>query len=1177
MRLQDRYQLALIASLGLVFALFSVFIWREAFPEYKIYQNAYEELEEFRSQITKEPPPPFKEGVKQILLPDEKHGVETVDRCTTCHVALTYPHFSPTRVLEDINGRPVVDEIGIPVQERNPNYVFDLLDKQIVQLEGEGKIAEAKKLRDLKVAKVGEHEFDMQRVLASHPLIGKETRPFQYHPVDDYGCVVCHAGNGRSIVSDRAHGPVFDGQYEIGEEEGQPQFTEIDPQNDPKFASVYNRKPGERLLFQTTPLLVDGLLQAKCVQCHQTSETAFDSLFQGIKSAEEKRRAYAEDITLSFENQKEALLSLILTKKALLEKGLASVTTKLKSDLQNYDLSKQARESIAGQLAYLEKVQGGEEKIRQVIDQDIFRMVGNVQLEQEIEAKFPPVGEVAPLHLISDWASDNRDNPQATGSLFVAQKAFLEEQKLVEQLSGTKLALDSIQKSSGKVKVSPEIDAALGNYERGKELYVSQACYACHKIAGFSRGGVGPELTKVGYWYPWFLKQGIVWPQAEGSMTMPNYRLDHEELADLMTFLLAQTGRRKGVSEVEYERQVKEWESMVKMPWEKPIARSELDDLGEGMRVFAEQGCAACHRVKGYTSSVGFALEKQKPSFEALYEEKRWFQDLFPETVVGSQIVKLAESRGEELDRRIVEGVHGKGVLEQLDPRLMLSFYTPFHFAMRAKDHELQGDAKKAWKERIDRLLMMFIQEYGFGRLICPKLNWTGVIRSDQWLMEHFANPGHLAPGTIMPAFPFDRSKFVVLTHMLDVLGQKNTEDLQKIWQERGFDPALAFHTTCAQCHGETRKGNGPVAEWVHPIPKNLADPVFMRNLTKENVAHSIIHGVPGTPMPPYGEASADKMFPNKEPVYTKAQIDLLADWLFDELSKGQSIVGNVAVPKWEYSPQDAKDEMDKEGQSLLVEMDGEKDLFVEEPSLHEGDKPSYFIREKYYTKENIAAGKEFFELNCASCHGKEADGSGLRAGVMGVAKPRNLTNVSWLQDRDDLRMIRSIKYGIPGTAMTPWGDLTTSLQRLQLVMFIRNQSAQEVFRRKVEDSLYKGFDAASLLMDQTSRKELDMLNKKLIEEKTVYQELGNAIASRGIEKSQEIFLSILQKLEGRFFLRDGKIQMKEPKNLASLWAGLASSVPPGKEHNLVQEAAALTGHLQAEEGKLFQTYRESK
>ena len=33
---------------------------------------------------------------------------------------------------------------------------------------------------------------------------------------------------------------------------------------------------------------------------------------------------------------------------------------------------------------------------------------------------------------------------------------------------------------------------------RGEQLFKAQACYGCHKIEGFSKGNIGPELTYEG-------------------------------------------------------------------------------------------------------------------------------------------------------------------------------------------------------------------------------------------------------------------------------------------------------------------------------------------------------------------------------------------------------------------------------------------------------------------------------------------------------------------------------------------------------------------------------------------------------------------------------------------------------------------------------------------------------
>ena len=63
----------------------------------------------------------------------------------------------------------------------------------------------------------------------------------------------------------------------------------------------------------------------------------------------------------------------------------------------------------------------------------------------------------------------------------------------------------------------------------------------------------------------------------------------------------------------------------------------------------------------------------------------------------------------------------------------------------------------------------------------------------------------------------------------------------------------------CSQCHGVDLTGKGVIAEWIYPIPKNLRNPDFLRNLTIDKAIDSIKHGVTGTPMPPWGEAAGGK------------------------------------------------------------------------------------------------------------------------------------------------------------------------------------------------------------------------------------------------------------------------------------------------------------------------------
>lgn len=1093
----ELYQLFLILLLVVTTLLFGVFMYREVFPEYKVFQEAYVELEEFRSSITGVAPAPFSIGVKQIVLP-QGNGPEIIDRCTSCHVALQLQHFSPSKIALDINGEVILDELGTPVKVPNEDYVWKLVDEKIDMLVQQGSsdsLAEAENLRSLKTVMVDGHAVDMTKVLAMHPLIGKETRPFEFHPIEDYGCTVCHSGNGRAITMEKAHGPVFDGQYEEAYEGPRPEFLELDPDNDPVFSRVFNHKPGHHLLFQTTPLFPGGLIEANCVQCHLTSISQLQEAASTVKQLKEQTAGVAKDVTQALEEEMRSLISLIRIKQQLKAQGYDKVVAQLRSTVEDYTQPEMERNRAQAQLTYLQRE--GADKIALKLNNDIAASVGSSELAQALEeALSDPEANVNTTLEAFVQANNGSD-----GALFKKIKAANSQKTFLHHIDKADTSFsNTVNKDQIKKAITSDIDRMTHCYQRGEELFISQACYACHRIAGFARGGVGPELTWEGNSYPWFVKESIVWPQADlKTSTMPNYRLDHEEVESLVCFLMAQKGKPQSVSHVEYQMALKQWEEGKRRSWESAVEPSQIHDLRFGMTVFATEGCAACHRLKGFESNVGYAVEKgREASFDEVYREHLWFTSMIPELATGSDIVRAVSENQQEIDRRIVDDVREDSILEHIEkehPQAIESFYSPFRFALRAKNHELEERAKAAktfdekaaaerelaeWKARVRRVMMMFVQEYGLGRLVGPRPNWSGIYRSDEWLIEHFYNPGGHVARSIMPVFPFDETKFYSLVYMLDMLAHQNAQNTRKIWDNRGFNPELAYDIHCAQCHGNFRQGDGPIAEWIYPIPKNLRNTSFLWNLTREKAVESIVHGIKGGPMPPWGEVAKDKPFKNTVPVLRRSEVERLVDWLYLNLPRESQ--QQLEPLKWRYQPEDVIKELDQEGDVLqgslplprgsqylaalppqptqTDEQTRVSEVFDIRPYPVAGvDRKAYYIKDKYYTENNIAEGQRLFIENCAVCHGKEGAGTGLRAGTMVEAKPRMLTNLDWIATHDDLRLLQSIKYGVPGTSMVAWGDATSTLQRLQLVIFIRSLSQEHILREHLAELLYQSFD----------------------------------------------------------------------------------------------------------------------
>jgi mono/diheme cytochrome c family protein len=1226
----ETYQILLILAGVLVTALFGAFLYREIFPEYKIYQNDYIALEEFRSTYTHQPLPPFQTGVKQIVIEREDKGPPTIDRCISCHVALQIPYFSPTKIARDLNGNIMHDQEGHPLLVHNEEYIWQKLDEKIAglrdekvleQLRSQGqteeikqRLNEAAKYESLKTAHVGDQVYDVTKVLAMHPLMGNETYPFQYHPMEEYGCTSCHNGNGRGLVTDKAHGPVFDGQYEIEDLGHTRQFTESDPQNDPPFARVFNHKPGDELIFQTEPIFVGALIQAKCIQCHQTSDIKLAEADTSVSDLALLRQERVKTLTEAYQNTKQAAVDLLKLHQMVETEGYAQTLQQLRTMENNYSLPAIELEHLASQMKYLEQAAqgqpGGDQAKAHILtklNQDLVNLLGSETLVKELQETY----QVKSSEGIDPFLAQHQDDRQAKGRLFVTAEALNFNQELMRHAQEVQQSFsETTQDKRLKASLLSDVDELTRDYQRGKELYISQACYACHRITAFSRGGVGPELTHSGDSYPWFLKRKLVCPQCDlPTSTMPNMRLDSRELEDLMTFLLAQKGNNRSMGKTSYQAAVQAWEAGRKMPLEKPIPSAQIYDLRNAMTIFATQGCAACHRLQGYESNVGFAVEKDSPSFDKLYDQQRWFRKLFPEVVhftyydeelPGSEIVTTIDLHAKEIDDRIVDNVRQESLLEEIDqnhPEVLESLYSPFRYAYRAKNHHYQtliDQAKdprivaqlkeewQVWKNRVHRVFMTYIQIYGLGRLIGPHLNWSGIYRTDEWLMEHFHNPASHVPRSLMPVFPFDDTKFFALTHMLDVLGVQNRNAIRQIWDQRGFDPVEAFNMLCAQCHGVSLLGNGVIAEWIYPIPKNLHNPEFLRNLTKDRAIYSIRHGVKGTPMPPWGENASDKSgdiqkMSHHIPVLKEAEIRYLVDWIFTSLSGGEVIRKSTDVPKWQYTPEDVIKELEREGGHLIpltpTQENGQgikqqqpperelppqnnpsptvdkslsslltideiyyaslqpviyaknasnedekkvEDLFDIVPTPTEDEKLSYYIKKKFYTPSNIEQGQNFFLLNCAVCHGNEADGSGTRSQAMQEAKPRMLTNLDWINSHDDLRLLRSIKYGVPGTAMTPWGDLTNSLQRLQLVIFIRSLTEEQEQRSLLFQALYQAFEMAQLTVEDAridGSKQMEQLQREAEQLHNKQEHLERSITD-GKEKLQEALPTYQKSLE---------------------------------------------------------------
>lgn len=92
----------------------------------------------------------------------------------------------------------------------------------------------------------------------------------------------------------------------------------------------------------------------------------------------------------------------------------------------------------------------------------------------------------------------------------------------------------------------------------------------------------------------------------------------------------------------------------------------------------------------------------------------------------------------------------------------------------------------------------------------------------------------------------------------------------------------------------------------------------------------------------------------------------------------------------------------------------------------------------------SIAAGKDFYELNCMFCHGEK----GLGDGMMAPPGTANLVDGEWKYGSTDGEIFTVIKNGVgPAFEMPPGGELLSDTQIWNIVNYLRSIGPKNVKR----------------------------------------------------------------------------------------------------------------------------------
>lgn len=227
------------------------------------------------------------------------------------------------------------------------------------------------------------------------------------------------------------------------------------------------------------------------------------------------------------------------------------------------------------------------------------------------------------------------------------------------------------------------------------------------------------------------------------------------------------------------------------------------------------------------------------------------------------------------------------------------------------------------------------------------------------------------------------------------------------------------YSRNCQYCHGDLLNGQGIYANGFNPVPANFRDVGTIAQLQEAYLFWRITTGGPGLPREgtPWNSA-----MPVWHEMLSEEEVWQVITFLYDRVGQ---------VPRmW-----------DPDVSKSVANMNNQ-------------------IQQKY---ANLS-GNELYQFHCAVCHGEKGAGDGPAAKFL-YPKPRNFTiglykykttpfDVSQPTDDD---LLKTIREGLPGTAMPAWKTLLSDEQIHSLIPVVKGLDTVGIWAP--EDASDKDFD----------------------------------------------------------------------------------------------------------------------
>jgi sulfur oxidation c-type cytochrome SoxX len=271
----------------------------------------------------------------------------------------------------------------------------------------------------------------------------------------------------------------------------------------------------------------------------------------------------------------------------------------------------------------------------------------------------------------------------------------------------------------------------------------------------------------------------------------------------------------------------------------------------KGRKLFFATNCYGCHRIEGMSDgTLGPDLSEAGKKFKLDY---LWESIVDPRASSATSFMPKFNLSDEQVKDLVIflKSRKGKNLAETEIQRFRAKVAEGADVVQATvKPVAIQPAAivQQGEKLVLDRACMACHKLGERDGGIAPDLSYEGMLKSSEWILEHFRNPRQTVPDSIMPTFRFTDAEFRAMTAYLG-----------------GLKPAVTFangeatyKALCQRCHGDKGDGHGPIAIYLDPYPRDLTKAGFINSKPYERLLDSIKHGVAGTSMPAWDTTLGD-------------------------------------------------------------------------------------------------------------------------------------------------------------------------------------------------------------------------------------------------------------------------------------------------------------------------------